>query len=227
MEKDFNKLFDDLLNITKEGLDNLLTELTIVDPNEEKDSRRKKNKNKNKKPEERPEDKFVIVCKESEESDTTTTPSTKCEELLRTMENLRRSVLSEIDRTLDTKFTVYRRSLQQNRAKNHSKLMEARNAIQLFRQKYEHETTANVKDRDRQLQNELEEKYRETITKLEDDVSQYVASVNLKTQRNLALNEELSEYKAANAQLNGKCERIFEDLSNVRLNVSLIIISSM
>jgi hypothetical protein len=238
MEKDVNTLFDDMYAMTERGVQSLVSELAVVfedaPPSEDNDTGNDSNsvsstntakdleqkKGAAHAPDATSEEEAVpqaaiIVCRESEEAEEVSTPHSKCEALLKDIRDLRTSVMTEIGTLLDTKFTLYRQSLGINRTKNHTKLMEARTAMMLFKKKFEYESTANMNDRDRLVYSAMEQKYKDTISNLENDVGQYIASVNLKTQRNLGLNEELNEYKTANAHLTGKCERIFEDLTNV------------
>lgn len=226
METDVTTLFDDLYELTENRVESLISELTVIhedpppleDTGEEECNKVKATSVVSMLEEEEKdvvEKISVIVCMESPDAETFSTPESKCKALLEEVKDLRTSVLTEIGDLLDTKFTLFRRSLATNRAKNHAKLTDARTALMEFKKKFEYESTASMKDRDRQLYKTLEEQYQNTITKLEEEVSQYVASVNLKTQRNLGLNESLIESNAANVQLTGKCERIFEDLTNV------------
>jgi hypothetical protein len=254
MEKDVTKLYDNLYSITENRLENLLSELTVtfVDPpgDEDKDDGetaklqevKSKVNNKKSKGEEKEDDVPmqvpVIVCRrvdadaDTDEEECTETPKAKCDSLLKELKDLRTSVLSEVGDLLDMKFTMYRRSLGINRAKNHNKLSEARTALKLFRKKYEAESAANMKERDRLIYSALEEKYQSTISQQEIEISQYQASVNMKTQRNLGLNQELLDLKAENSQLCGRIERLFEDLTNVctfylhYVDISLLICSN-
>ena len=225
METDFTTLYHDLYDMTQERVQNLVSELTVQhedQPTLEDTGNESTSVNptvvsgeKEKDKEDVEEQISVIVCMDPNDPEITSTPKSKCDALLKDIKDLRISVLTDIGDMLDTKFTMYRRSLATNRAKNHAKLTDARTALMEFKKKFESESAASMADRDRQLYKTLENEYHNTIHKLEEDVSQYVASVNLKTQRNLALNEALIESEAANKQLTGKCERIFEDLTNV------------
>ena len=205
MEKDFGSLYDSLLSCAKAGLDDLCSSIIVLKKDQEDV------------PDDRVKRKSVsyetMMCSNGKEENISL--KNKCDKIVHNMEKLRDSTLSEINSLLDFKNTVYRRSLESNRAKNHEKLLDTRTALKLYRKQYELESVANMKDRDRQMYNELERQYKETINGLEEDLNQYVASVNLKTQRNVFLNQELAELKNAHVKLESKCERIYEDLSNV------------
>jgi hypothetical protein len=237
IEQNFSSLYDGLLETTSERLNAIVSQLRVVfkDPpppslsetgekNQPHDSRKKIK---------RTDSKFVIesklkanaevVCLEQEETKDSpaeySNPKSKCDALMEELVAQRENVITSINTLLDNKFTLYRRSLDTNRAKNYEKLTTARLAVKLFKQKFEFESLANMKDRDRQVYKDLEERYQGTISSLEDDLNQYVASVNLKTQRNLSLLNELNEVKDALEKSKLKCDRIYDDLSNVSFSL--------